>query len=238
MARNCPREMYLQSMIPSGQTKAALLRKVLKSVVSKIDPKTTTDENLEQMLQQEFNALPPGIMLSFEMEEEQRRMAHVIERWLSFERIAPGKVISRDYSNNTTFAGDQITVSGQLLVDRGKMFEAIRIKYKEPEYSMRGRLATTRPDHSAELLKLQRAGEKEAVRLGYDISKKPVYGAIYYLKSKNDTSSSYAEVFESSAGSNIIRWCFTPADVATVEKEAVKPDPTQTCDPKGCYDCR
>ena len=230
--------MYLQEAIPSGQTKAALLRVVLKNVVSRIDPATTTNANLEQMLQQEFNALPSGIMLPFEMEEERARMEHVLERWLDFERTVPNKILSRNYTSTMQFAGDQITVSGQLLVDRGKMFESIRVKYKEPEYSMRGRLATTRPDHSAELLKLQRAGEAEATRLGFDITKKPVYGAIFYLKSKNDTSVSYADAFEGTTGSNIIRWCFTPADAATVEKEAVKPDPTKTCDPKGCYDCR
>ena len=238
MVRNCPRELYLQSALPCGQTKAALLRHALKHVVSRIDPAITSDRNLEQMLSQEFDALPSGAMLPFEMEEEQTRMAFVLERWLAYERPGKGNVVSRDYSSTMAFAGEQIPVSGQLLVDRGRALESIRVKYKEPEYNMRGRSAATRPDHSAELLKLQRAGEAEALRLGYDLAAKPVYGAIYYLKSRGDTSKVYADAFEACLGANIISWHFKSSDAAVVEQETLKPDPACTCDPKNCYDCR
>lgn len=239
--RECPREAFVKNRIPSGLTKHAVLRSVMKHVLMQVDLDKTSVAGIKQLVLDEFQARPSLCMLPFEAEDEAKRMGILMARWLKFEQGQRTKsvVLAKDFANTFPFAGDQKSCTVHMLIDRGAEIEAIRFKYKAPEYSYRGKSPTTRPDGSPELLMLQRAGEIEAKKLGIDILKKPVYGAIYYLKHKEDTSKALAIEFEDKAGNNIVAHWFTMNEAAEVEKNyaSIAPDAQKTCDEAECKEC-
>ena len=241
--RICPREEFLKgTSIRFGATKYTALRSIMKNVILQIDVSRATAASVKALVKKEFDACG-SVMLSFEKEQEQSRMEFVVCRWLDWEKAhqKPGSVISRDFANKVKIAGQERTQQVHWLVDRGGALEAIQFKYKQPEYSSRGRSAATKPSGSAELLMLQRAGEAEAIRLGIDIKKKPVFGAIYYLKSRSDSAKKFVQDFEESAEQNILTHYFTASDAQLVEDnyESTAPDVTKTCAEKSdCEDCQ
>jgi len=241
--RICPREDFLKgTSIRYGATKYTALRSIMKNVILQIDVSRATAASVKALVKKEFDTCG-SVMLSFEKEQEQSRMEFVICRWLDWEKAhqKPGSVISRDFANKVKIAGQERTQRVHWLVDRGGALEAIQFKYKQPEYSSRGRSAATKPSGSAELLMLQRAGEAEAIRLGIDIKKKPVFGAIYYLKSRSDSAKKFVQDFEESAEQNILTHYFTASDAQLVEDnyESTAPDVTKTCAEKSdCEDCQ
>jgi len=239
--RECPREAFVKATLPTGLTKHVVLRSIMKHVIMKVDLANTTVKDIKTLTTDEFAATPNLCMLPFEAEDEALRMGHLLARWLEYERrqLPKGTVLAKDFSNDFPFAGKTTSCTVHLLVDRGQALEAIRFKYKAPEYGYRSRLPSNRPDGSPELLRLQRAGEVEAGKLGIDITKKPVYGAVYYLKHKEDTSKALAIEFEDRLGNNIVSHCFTKNEAAAAEKNylSIAPDATKTCDPSECPDC-
>lgn len=244
MAKNdkrvCPREQFVKNSFSSGATKHGQLRAILKHIAVKVDPFTITQTLLDQMLDDEFSAVPAGVMLPFEADEEKARMRHLLLRWLNFERRNKGsKVLARNFSNDFQFAGKTESKTVHWLVDRGNCLQAIVFKYKQPEYKYRARIKVNRPDGAPEVLMIQRAGEVEAAKLGINVHNKPVYGAIYYMKNKQDTSAAYAPYFEDHPGNNIVANCFTTNEAAEVEQEYVNvaPDPKKMCNKAECADC-
>ena len=241
--RICPREEFLkETSIRFGATKQGALRSIMKNVIMQMDVSRAAASSVKALIKKEFDTCG-SVMLSFEKEQEQSRMEFVICRWLNWEkaRQKAGSVISRDFSNKVKIAGQERTKRVHWLVDRGGALEAICFKYKQPEYSSRGRSTATKPGGSAELLMLQRAGEAEAIRLGIDITKKPVFGAIYYLKSRSDSAKTLVPNFEDRAEQNILTHHFTTSDAQVAEDnyESATPDVTKTCTEKSdCKDCR
>lgn len=240
--RECPREAFMASKLPSGRSKFSDIRTILKHVIMQVDPKTTTEKGIAQLVYDEFKAIGNPVMLPFEAEDEAKRMAILMKRWLYYEqpRSKSSVILAKDFSNNFPFAGGTEEYTVHWLVDRGKVIEAIRFKYKKPEYSPRGQTPTSKPDGSPELLMLQRAGEIEAKKLGIDPYKKPVFAVIYYIKHRDDTAKALSPEFESAPGTNIVGHCFTENEAATVEANylAIAPDATKTCAPEKCYDCK
>lgn len=240
--RICPREEYLKSSVHSGANKFYALRKIMLNVILQIDASKTTESAIKDMVKKEFDTCG-SVMLSFEKERERERMEFLLCRWLNWEKARQKscKVLSRDFTGTTKFAGQDKTQRVHWLVDRGSALEAIQFKYKQPEYTSRGRSLATKPTGCPDLLRLQRAGETEAVRLGIDIKKKPVFGAIYYLKSRSDSASKFVPTFEDKPEQNVISHYFTAADVKNLEDnyEDVSPDVTKTCATKSdCKDCK
>lgn len=238
--RLCPREAFVKASLSSGASKHVMLRAVLKRVAVRIDPKAVTDTGLAQMLIDEFAKIPSSVMLTFEAEEERIRMEYLMLRWLAFERrLLRTSILARDFSNEFTFAGEVKSKTVHWLADRGDCYEAIVFSYKVPEYNYRAKNSQNRPTGAAELLMLQRAGEIEAQKMGLDTKKKPVYGAIYYMKHRQDTSTIYAPAFEDKTGNNVISHHFTENEAAAVEADysAIAPDASKVCDPKECVDC-
>lgn len=239
-SRACPREVFINQNIGTSKTKFILLRKIMKHVIMQIDIGTTPAAVVKQMVSDEFltcNAV--NFMLPFEIEDEQKRMATLINRWLSYEKnqLPQGKIIAKDFSNPIKFAGKERSSTVHLLINRGNALEAIRFKYKAPEYNYKARTANTRPEASEELFLLQKSGEIQARKLG--ITNCEVYGSIYYLKSKQDKATLLALLFEEKTGDNIITHHFYPSDEAALEKNAVQilPDANKTCDKKECKNC-
>lgn len=236
--RVCPRERFVKKNFSSGATKFGQLRRILKHVVIKVTPKVTSAQMLEQLLKDEFDSLAGNVMLPFEAEREQRRMLFLLTRWLNYEnQMWNSTVVARGFSSEFQFAGQTESRSIHWLVDRGDCLEAICFKYKAPEYSYQARTPQGRPNKSSELLMLQRAGEVKAAELGFDVTKKPVFGAIYYMKHRSDTSKDYSHDFEDKPGTNVILHHFYSGEAADVEQEYTEPDCTKTCDPKECDDC-
>lgn len=240
--RDCPRESFLERTLSSGQTKDLSLRAIMEHVVIKLDPLTATLPIISSLVADEFAAQPKLCMFPFEAESEEKRMTTLISRWATFEaqQPTPGKTLAKDFTSTITFAGNEETKSVHLLVDRGTGIEAIQFKYKAPEYRIRGKSPATRPDGSAELLMIQRAGEAKVKELAVKkpgLKGKLVYGCIYYLKHKEDTSNALALTFEDKAGNNIVSHHFTQADSDIVTAAYVAPDVNVTCDVALCRDC-
>lgn len=238
--RICPREAFVRKSFSSGANKFGLLRSILKHVVLQVDPLTATPAILDTLLTQEFDKLSSNVMLSFEAQEEKKRMLHLMTRWLNFEKRMPSShIIAKDFSNEFLFAGERTSQTVHWLVDRGSVIQAIIFKYKAPEYKSRAKLAENKPSGAYELLQLQRSGEEEAKKLGIDISRKPVFGSIFYMKSNLDTTGYYAPYFEDKLESNIITYCFTQNEAAIVEGSysAVAPNAANVCDPAECSNC-
>jgi len=236
--RICPREAFVKASLSSGATKHGVLRGILKRVAIKVNPKVTTSAMLEQMLKDEFSSINSGVMLPFEADEELARMKFLMTRWLNFEKQrSSSTILAADFRNEFPFAGSKASKSVHWLVDRGNCLEAIVFKYKKPEYSVRAHIQENKPFGSSEILMLQRAGEIEAKKLGIDPFKKPVFGAIYYMKHRQDTSKVFAPYFEDKAGNNIASHCFTKNEAAEVETNYVAPDSAKVCDPAECNDC-
>lgn len=238
--RECPREAFIQKNIGTAKTKFSILRSIMKHTIMQIDFATSTTTSVKQLVSNEFaTSQAVNFMLPFEAEDEEKRMVTLINRWLSYEQrqLPQGKVIAKDFSNTMKFAGKDRSTTVHMLVDRGNVLEAIRFKYKAPEYNYRARSANTRPEASEELLLLQKSGEIEAAKAG--ITNKPVCGAIYYLKSREDKVGSLALIFEEKSGNNIIEYSFSPSEAASIEKNAalVIPDANKTCDESECHEC-
>jgi len=237
--RECPREAFIRKNIGNAETKFSVLRSIMKHTIMQIDFAASTPASVKQIVSDEFTVCnAANFMLPFELEDEAKRMVTLINRWLSYEKrqIPQGKIIARGFSNTIKFAGKDRSATVHMLVDRGNMLEAIRFKYKAPEYSYRARSINTRPEASEELLLLQKSGEIEAVKAGIN---KPVCGAIYYLKSKEDKVNSLALIFEERVGDNIIEYNFSQSDAAAVENKAsqIDPDANKTCDEGECKEC-
>lgn len=239
--RSCPREAYLKGSLPFGATKHSALKGIMKRVIMQTDPSKTTEKDIKALVNQEFSSAN-ATMLSFEREQEQSRMEFLLCRWLNWEKshLSSSKILSRNFSSKIVFAGDNKTQRVHWLADRGGALEAVLFNYKQPEFSSRGRSLTTKPCGSPQLLMLQRAGEAEAARLGIDTTKKPVFGSIYYIKSRSDTAKVFTPSFEDSPEQNIISHCFTANEAKAVEDEydKVAPDPNKTCEESECRDCQ
>lgn len=237
--RKCPREAFIRASIPSGTTKQIVLHNILKYVMTQLDIKTATDAAVDSLVKKYFaNTAGVKTMFPFEREEEAKRMSLLIQRWADYERnnSPQSRVLSRNFANPFYFAGKLDTYcTAHWLIDRGPALEAVRFKYKKPEYSFWGRTPETRPQNSAELLMLQRNGEAEASRLGVC---KPVFGAIYYLKNKNDKGDTLA-AFNNKVGANIISYHFENPEASVIEKNYsfTVPDVAQKCDAAMCQDC-
>lgn len=238
--RVCPREEYLKEFVPRGTNKHSALRAIMKRVIMQIDPIKTTHKDVKILVQKEFDTVSNS-MLTFEATQEMDRMDRLICRWLDREKkyANSSKVLAKNFSSEITLAGVNKTQRVHWLVDRGNALEAIQFKYKQPELTSRGRSIAAKPSGSYQLLMLQRAGEAEAVKLGIDPKKKPVYGAIYYLKSRGDTANMFEPEFEGRPEQNIISYCFTASEVKKMEDDYANcaPDLSKTCDEAACKEC-
>lgn len=239
--RECPREAALKGM-SKGFTKYSILRAVMKHVVFNIDMTKSTRADIERLVDEGIALVKNNPLLPFEMEEEMSRMKFMLCRWYNFEephfrKAKPSAILSRHFKNEFSFAGGKHSMTVHWPIDRGDVYEAILFKDSSPEYSPRGRTPTTRPNGSPELLMIQRCGEAEVKRL--KLAQKPVYGSIYYLKSRQDTALLMAPVFEDRTADNICSHCFIPGEMVEVEKnyQEISPDVSKTCEKKDCADC-
>lgn len=171
----------MNAKIPSEKNKYDVLRNVVNTAVEQIDP-ADSSQSVETVVKNAFQAESGTLMLPFEAAAEMERMTYLIRRWFLYQKQRSGKVIRKNVRNEILIAGEKISYSIHWLVEHPNCFEAIRFKYKSPEYSYKGRSSNTRPSGSAELLMIQRSGEAEIKKMGYDPLLKPVYGSIYYLK--------------------------------------------------------
>lgn len=239
--RECPREAFIRENIKAADNKFGRLRSIMKHTIMQIDIATTTADDVKKIVNDEFQTLNQEHMLPFEAEDEEKRMSFLINRWLSFEkrRLPQGRILAKDFQSTFSFAGAQKTTTVHMLVERENVIEAIRFKYKAPEYNYNARSQNTRPETSEELFLLQRAGETELQKLGLNQTHKPVLGAVYYLKSKQDKATELSMVFEDRIGDNIIEYHFDQSDAQSIEQKTlqVTPDVNKTCDEKECTDC-
>ena len=239
--RECPREAALKTL-SRGSTKFSVLRAVMKHVIYTINMNNSVRADVDRLAEEGLGLIQNKQMLPFESDAEMLRMKYMLRRWYDYEIshfTSPQKSVirSRRFRSEFNFAGRQQSLTVHWLVERENTYEAIIFKNTAPEYSPRGRSVTTRPSGSPELLMIQRCGEAEVKRLG--LPKKPVYGAIYYMKSRQDTQLLMCPTFEERSADNICVYCFTPGEAAEVEKnyQDVAPDLSKTCDKKDCADC-
>lgn len=236
-AKICPRKAFLSEYVPTSMIKASVLRSIMKEVLGKVRFGVTRPKTVTALIKKGFADHQTG-MFGFEAEGEFERMDFLIQRYMNFERdTMHHEVLAQDLTVEVTFCGAKRSVSIHKLVDRGNGLEAIRYKYKTPEYSYQTKNPGTRADRCPELLLLQLAGEATAKKLGII---KPVFGAIYYMKSRTEKSLEMAASFESEAGENIVNHHFSPTEAADIEAEyaSVSADPkTTSCDAKDCRNC-
>ena len=239
--RECPREVFIRENIKAADNKFSKLRSIMKHTIMQIDIATTTVADVKQIVGNEFEALNQEHMLPFEAEDEEKRMSFLINRWLSFEkkRLPQGRILAKNFQSTFLFAGTQKTTTVHMLIERENVIEAIRFKYKAPEYNYNARSQNTRPESSEELFLLQKAGETELQKLGLKQTHKLVLGAIYYLKSRQDKATELSMAFEDKIGDNIIEYHFDQSDAQNIEQKAsqVISDVNKTCDEKECADC-
>lgn len=233
MKRKCAREQFLNQTLPRGQQKHDILRDIMRRVILSINPATVTKEYIQSQIMSEFGAINDLRMLAIEAESEANRMTDILYRWAVYARNAGYKVGSQDVKDTVPFAGDNISVRAQQILEYDDHFDVVRYKYKAPDLNYRGRTPDTRPDSSEELLLLQRLGEKVLKN-----KKKPVYGAIYFMKHKDDVVGNLAPQFEDQPGKNIIRYRFSDDQAKTLEAAHVAPDVTSHCSPEECGDCK
>lgn len=239
--RECPREAFIRENIKAADNKFGKLRSIMKHTIMQIDIATSTVADVKQIVGNEFEALNQEHMLPFEAEDEEKRMSFLINRWLSFEkrRLSQGRILAKDFQSTFLFVGAQKTTTVHMLIERENVIEAIRFKYKAPEYNYHARSENTRPETSEELFLLQKAGETELQKLGLNQIHKPVLGAVYYLKSRQDKATELSMAFEDKIGDNIIEYHFDQSDAQNIEQKAsqVISDVNKTCDEKECADC-
>lgn len=233
VAKQCPRRAALASN--TSNNKVGVLRSICKEVLLKADFKMKPKE-IEKLVKETFKARNHS-MLPFEERGEILRMIDCILSYLRFEKSHPGTVISKDFAHDVPFGSKKKNVNAHILIDRGDCLECIRYKYKLQEYSITDsrKVNPLRPNKSAELLLLQRAGEAEAKKLGI---KKPVFGAIFYIRRKKARDVLWE--FEETTGCNIANYHFSASEAGAIikEYEPVKADPTITCcDPEYCKTC-
>ena len=127
--RECPREAYVQASVPSGITKHAVMRSIMKEACLTVIPGTTSTTAIKSFVYNAFqnSATLKNSMLPFEAEEEAKRMGILLARWVSWEntQIPRGKVVKTDFSNEFPFAGSKKSKTVHMLMDRGTYFEAI-----------------------------------------------------------------------------------------------------------------
>lgn len=244
VAKKCPRRAALSD--GSGISKIGVLRGASKEVIMAI---VASDFNVKTKKIRELVASAldarPNSMLSFEREAEEAKMVRSMSSYVTFEQThGKHKVLSTEFTNEVMFGKAKRSVSAYALIDRGDALECIRYAYKLNEYSVdnrRSRKEERYMDKSAELLLLQKTGEAEALKLGIDIKKKPVFGAVYYLRLKKMGDAAGSELpFEGRSGANIANYFFTPNEERAVVAayEHVKEDPSrECCDPSYCRTC-
>jgi len=236
-AMTCPRKAFLSNQVPAGVIKASILRKAAKDILLETDFSVTRPE-LEKLVDKAFDAIG-GKMFDFEAFAECSRMKDILWRYLCFESSQKEKkILSQDFSHSVTVMKKGYTVSAHRLIDRGDALECVRYLYKTPDLRYRAKNTEMLPQMNPDLLALQRCGEAEAARLGV---KKPVFGAFYYLKHRDDRSKKLSLNFDEPVGTNIINHQFSAADEASMEAfySGVKEDSAIcTDDSRNCYDCR
>ncbi len=232
MVRKCPRERYLNRNLPHGETKTDVLRDILKKVILSINPGTTTTSFVETQVNTEFASRDNLQMISFEAESEAKRMTALVTRWLIYATQENYTILANDVSDSVSFAGKTETVRAHQILEFPDRIEVVRYKYKAPNLSYRGRTLDSRPEGSEALLLLEKLGEKKTS------SPKPIYGAIYFMKSKDDVAGVLAPGFESQKGKNIVRYHFTKEEAETVEKAYISPDVASQCPIEECGDCK
>lgn len=245
VAKKCPRRAALSGGGNVG--KVGVLRSIAKRIAiemaKQVPSFTVTKEQLRKWVTEAFSE-HPDIMLSFERKAELDRMVDNLYAYSLFERRhATRTVVATEFANPVTFAGKKHSVSAHVLIDRGDCFECIRYAYKLNEYSpddSRSRKEERNVSNSPELLFLQRTGEVEAQKLGFDISKKPVLGAIFYLRLKKHSKDKDTFEFEEKQGLNIASRYFSTADERRLESMfgSVEADSKVGCnDPAYCRTC-
>ena len=212
--RECPREVFIRENIKAADNKFSKLRSIMKHTIMQIDIATTTVADVKQIVGNEFEALNQEHMLPFEAEDEEKRMSFL-------KRLTQGRILAKNFQSTFLFAGTQKTTTVHMLIERENVIEAIRFKYKAPEYNYNARSQNTRPESSEELFLLQKAGETELQKLGLKQTHKLVLGAIYYLKSRQDKATELSMAFEDKIGDNIIEYHFDQSDAQNIEQKPV-----------------
>lgn len=236
-AKTCPRKAFLSNQVPAGVIKASILRKAAKDILLETDFSVSRVE-MEKRVDAAF-AAASGKMLGFEAAAECRRMKDVLWRYLCFEDSQREKtILSQNFSHSVTVMEETHTVSGHRLIDRGDALECVRYLYKSPDLRYRSRSKELLPQMNPDLLALQRCGEAEAAKLGI---KKPVLGAFYYLKHRDDRSKKLSPCFDDPMGTNIVNHNFSASDEAAMKVfygDVKEDSATCTEDNRNCYDCR
>lgn len=226
VASKCPRRAALSR--DAGIHKVAVLRSVAKEVVLAViaNDFIADKANITKLIKEGIKTRKHN-MLDFEVKAEVDRMAQCIDAYATFERThGKHKVVATEFEWGIPFGTDATGKPREkhchvnLLIDRGDALESVRYVYKENPYYARGTVRRTRSEedrfveNSAELLLLQRAGEAEAKKRGYDITKTPVFGSIYYLRLKKKFAGVVTEVipFEGTDGANIASYFFTKGE--------------------------
>lgn len=250
VAKKCPRRAALSG--DGGIHKTSVLRSVAKEVTLEIAARDFAAKTAEvqKLVKTAIDARSHN-MLDFEVKAEIDRMVQCLDSYASWERThGKHKVVATDFEHGIPFGIDTDGTLRQkhchvdILIDRGDCLESVRYTYKNKTYGDVGRSSATMedPGNSAELLLLQRAGEKEAVKLGYDISKTPVFGAVFFLRRKKKYGGVASELleFEEKEGTNIASFFFSRSQGEDVIKkyQTIHADPKVGCgDPAYCRSC-
>lgn len=243
VAKICPKKAYAQPL-SMGVNKTATLRSNLNAILAQIFPtkgplirKGMTTKKVDQIIDSVFAANTTR-MYGFEAEAEAERMHLLVNRMVDFLRRFHYEVVDCWFDETILFLGEKHQKTVHMLWDCGDHYKSVQFKYKEPEFRYAARRDMAKPENSYDLYALQAAGELRLQKLGK--LDKPVFGALYYLKSMGDKKGEFATYFEENPSWNIIDLCFDKAGLAKLEqfyKDSL-PDPNGApCKPNVCKEC-
>ncbi len=239
--RECPRKAFVQNKLPRA-SKSSSLRSVLADTLNRIgyDPIHASNADIRKACAEAFDAKAEK-MLSFEADGERERLVFLVERWAKWEQQhGDWNLLASNLKETVHFAGEDHEVKIDALVRRCDHIEAIRFRYSSPYMNYKGRVVTTTPSQSPELLLLELAGEAAAAKLGFVKNKVPVYASFFHMKARSDTAQKLELEYESVMGDNVISYYFSPQERADLESEFQKSHAnakTEACDPRSCKEC-
>lgn len=243
VAKECPKKAYAQPL-SMGVNKTATLRsnvnEILGQVFSMSGPllrQGMTKAKIDQIIDTVF-ATNSTRMYAFEAEAEAQRLHLLINRMIDYLRPLPYTVVDGWFEETLMFLGEKHQKTVHMLWDCGDHFKAVQFKYKEPEFRYAARTELSKPENSYDLYALQAAGEVHLQKKG--MFTKPVFGAIYYLKSIKDKNGVFSPYFEDNPSYNIIDLHFDARGLAKLEKfyKGSLPDRNGTpCKDGLCREC-
>lgn len=233
---DCPKQAFIKNTCKSKNSKYGSLIRAFKGVIN-----DTSNQPLADVINSQFTASRLDTeLLSFEERAEKLKMYQLVKRYETWESSQMGTLLDENFNVVVDFGPDEVDVPVDRLYDRGTYYEAITFAYKRPELKKSGRKFTTDPSKSIQLALLYLAGIKRLDQLrmrGSVLAVKPVYGAVFYLRSANDTKEFLP--FDEK-GDQIISHSFTPGELGEIlqvyGKISVDKD-TEACNPTTCNSC-